>query len=59
MIALVILLFVAAFLLVVFDMRRGDRRAAKAGHAQAQQRAASRSGNPARSSGARRLRNGR
>lgn len=29
MIALVILLFVAAFLLVLFDMRRGARRPAK------------------------------
>ncbi len=58
MIALVILLVVAAFLLVVFDMRRGDRRAAKARQALAHKRAASRSGNPARASVARKLRNG-
>jgi hypothetical protein len=53
MTVLVILLVVAAFLLVVFDMRRGDRRAAKTGQAFRKQRAASRSGNPARSSAAR------
>ncbi len=40
MIALVILLFVAAFLLVLFDMRRGTRRPARTGQV-ARQRPAS------------------
>jgi type II secretory pathway pseudopilin PulG len=59
MIVLVILLVVAAFLLVVFDMRRGDRRAAKVGQAFRQQRAAARSGNPARSAASRKPGDGR
>ena len=59
MTVLVILLVVAAFLLVVFDMRRGDRRAAKAGQAFRARRSASRSGNPARASAARKRETGR
>ena len=59
MTVLVILLVVAAFLLVVFDMRRGDRRRVKAGQAVRAQRSAMRSGNPARSSAARKRETGR